>query len=62
MGICAQIAVMGGASLAGMAAEKIANECGKQNIAQYISIFTSSSIAGIALKTAWDLVNYISGM
>lgn len=58
----ATISIMGGASLAAMAAEKIANECGKPNIAQYISLFVSSSLAVTALTAACTLINFIAGL
>lgn len=60
MGISATIAVMGGASLACMAAEKIAYECGKQNIANYISLFTSATLGLMALGAGAKLVEFIS--
>lgn len=60
MGIAATISIMGGASLAAMAGEKIAIECGKANIAQYISLFASSTLAGMAISAAIGLVQLIA--
>lgn len=60
MTITATIAMMGGASLACMAVEKIAYECNKQNIAGYASLFTSASLGVIALRAGLELVKFIA--
>lgn len=62
MGTTAIIATMGAASVACMAVEKIAYECGKQNIAQYVSLFTSATLGLTALTSAFKLIDFIKNV
>lgn len=62
MGVASTISIMGGASLAAIAAGKIAMECGQLSIAQYIDLFTSSTLATMALTAGIQLVRFISGL
>lgn len=60
MSITGTIAIMGGASLACMVAEKIAIECGKVTHAQYISLFTSASLGSMAVTVVYKLIQFIA--
>lgn len=62
MSLTATISIMAGASLAAMAANKIAVESGYANIAQYITLFASCSVGGMALSAGIELVKLIAGI
>lgn len=62
MSIAATIGTMGLASLACVAVEKVLYECGKQNQAQYISLFTSSTIGLMAMASAYKLIEFVMQM
>lgn len=62
MGVATTISIMGGASIAAIAACKIAIESGNVNIAQYIDLFTSSTLATMALTAGLELVRFIAGL
>lgn len=53
------LVVMGSTSLACMVIEKVCTESGKMSHAQYASIFGSTSLAVIALKSAAELFKFL---